>query len=401
MTVYFSGVDYMKTLTFSAMGLVVAALAPVAWAEPAATLLFTQAGTQIVDPLGVSRAAKQGDILGTGERLITPVGAITQIKLQDGSLVGMRPGSELKIDLPPKAAPDGGNVVSLQQGALRLIGAQLMDAKSASSVTLRSGNATMKLVGADLQSALVQSGDKGTQGAGEAGAYNRLLTGSGSIGSGAGSEQLALRQTSFVGASGVAPVTLALAPPSVFVGVTAVAGPVTPSLTLNPPPSLPALAKILPSPTLILQGLPIFTVGGPGFPKPLPIPPITTPVPVPILVTDKPTGSFATITATNLVLATPAGITFVPVGFTAPAALPAATFTPVTTVVPVTPVVTVPLVTVANPALTPSVSLPSTALVPVTSGITMPSILLPPISAIAIPKTTCVTRILAGIRICI
>jgi FecR protein len=359
-------------------------LAPVAWAEPAATLLFTQAGTQIVDPQGISRAAKQGDILATGERLLTPPGAITQIRLPDGSLVGMRPGSELKIDLPPKAAPDAGNIVSLQQGALRLIGAELMDAKKRSSVTLQSGNATMKLVGADLQSALVRPGDNNPQGSGEAGAYNRLLTGSGSIGSGSGLEQLAVRQTSFVGASGVAPVTLALAPSSVFVGAPPAVVPVTPSSTLNPPPALPALAKILNSPSLTIQLPPIFTVGGPTFPKPLPIPPISTPIPVPILVTDKPTGSFATTAATNLALAAPTATVFIPQGLT----LPVATL--------VAPIVTAPLtIPVVVAPTSPGV------VAPVATLVTPPSVLISPITTIVIPKTSCITKILAGIRICI
>jgi FecR protein len=371
----------MKTSIFGALGFAALGLTPVAWAEPAATLLFTQAGVQIVDPQGISRAAKQGDVLATGERLLTPPGAITQIRLPDGSLVGMRPGSELKIDLPPKAAPDAGNIVSLQQGALRLIGAELMDAKKRSSVTLQSGNATMTLVGADLQSALVRPGDNNPQGSGEAGAYNRLLTGSGSIGSGSGSEQLAVRQTSFVGASGVAPVTLALAPSSVFVGAPAVAL-VSPAGALNLPLTPLALTKILPAPTLPLPQLPtVLGGGGPNFPKLLPIPPMIPLTKQPTLLTGQATVNVSTATA-NLINSLPSAGLFVPSGFTSPAVVP-------------------PSVALVSPTTT--LIAPTTTLVSPTTTLVSPTTAIPPLTTtlLVAPKVSCVIKILAGIRICI
>lgn len=172
-------------------------------ASPAATLLFAQEGTQIVDATGLARTAKKGDLVQSGERVLTPTGAISQIKLPDGSLIGVRPGSELRLTAPegPNPAP----VVSLIQGAARVIGSELMDAKKLSNITFQSGVATLRLQGADLESAVVRA-DKGATTmsgpqANAPGSYQKLLVGTGSIGAGTQFTALTRGQVSFVGAA--------------------------------------------------------------------------------------------------------------------------------------------------------------------------------------------------------
>lgn len=185
-----------------------------AWAAPAATLLFTQPGSQIVDGNGATRPAQRGDVLQVGERVLTPEGTITQLLLPDGSIIGMRPGSELKFD-PPAPGADPAPLVSLVRGAVRVIGSELMDPKRPSTVTLQSGLATLKLKGADLESRVVT--EKAPD-ATDPGSYNRLLVGSGSIGKGTLVEPLATRQVSFVGPASAAPMTLTSTTPSLFTG---------------------------------------------------------------------------------------------------------------------------------------------------------------------------------------
>jgi len=206
----------MKHLLIGTLALAGTALSSTAFSAPAATLLFSQPGTQILDENGLPRPAKRGDVLQTGERLVTPPGAISQLRLPDGSLLGMRPDSELKIDLPPQASDQAQRTVSLRRGTVRVVGAELMDAKRPSHFTLQTGLATLKLQGADLESALVppESGQK--PGSTAAGSYNRLLVGTGSIGNGALVEPLAPRQVSFVGAVNVAPMIVATVSPTLF-----------------------------------------------------------------------------------------------------------------------------------------------------------------------------------------
>lgn len=193
-----------------------AVVSPLAWSAAAATLLFTQPGTQIVSENGVPRPAKRGDVLQTGERLRTPPGAISQLQLTDGSLIGMRPDSELRIDLPTSMTGNTQQVVSLLQGAARVIGSELMDAKRTSAFTLQSGLATLKLQGADLESAVVKADLGKPAGVTDPGSYSRLLVGTGSISNGTLVEPLVPRQISFVATANAAPLAVSSVSPGLF-----------------------------------------------------------------------------------------------------------------------------------------------------------------------------------------
>ncbi|QTN29949.1 FecR domain-containing protein [Rhodoferax sp. AJA081-3] len=193
-------------------------------AETAGTVLFAQPGTQIVGETGVARAAVKGDVLQTGERLVTPAGSISQVVLPDGSLIGMRPESELKIT--PALAGSGSKapVVGLISGTARVIGAELMDNKKISNFTLQSGAATVSLKGADLESAVVKPDGKPTGpagapgGAAAPGSYQRLLVGTASVANGNQVAALAPQQVNFVGGANAGSVTLATPAQNVFGG---------------------------------------------------------------------------------------------------------------------------------------------------------------------------------------
>lgn len=190
--------------------------------QTAGTVLFAQPGTQIVAESGIVRAAVKGDVLQTGERLVTPAGAISQVVLPDGSLIGMRPESELKIT--PALAGSGSKapVVGLISGTVRVIGAELMDSKKISNFSLQSGAATVNLKGADLESAVVRPDAKPGVGGGAGalatppGSYQRLLAGTANVGNGNQVTALAPQQVSFVGGVNSGPVTLSPSALNVF-----------------------------------------------------------------------------------------------------------------------------------------------------------------------------------------
>lgn len=282
----------MKHLLIGTLALAGTALSSTAFSAPAATLLFSQPGTQILDENGLPRPAKRGDVLQTGERLVTPPGAISQLRLPDGSLLGMRPDSELKIDLPPQASDQAQRTVSLRRGTVRVVGAELMDAKKPSHFTLQTGLATLKLQGADLESALVppESGQK--PGSTAAGSYNRLLVGTGSIGNGTLVEPLAPRQVSFVGAVNVAPLMVTAVSPTLFTTRTAVNTTATgtvsqpdPNIKTIAPSTLPILsASNTPTaPTRMATVAPTTTVFSASQPTVLTAPPKLTVVVAPIV----------------------------------------------------------------------------------------------------------------------
>jgi hypothetical protein len=240
----------MKTAIATTLAVANVLFATATFAAPAGTLLFAQPGSEIVGKNGLARPAKRGAVLEEGERLRTPTGAISQLLLPDGSLVGMRPGSELKLDLPAVTSDKGKQVISLLQGSARVIGSELMDSTKPSGFTLQSGLATLRLQGADLESAVVKPDAAKTSGAPDAGSYNRMLIGTGSIGSGGLLEPLAARQVSFVGALNVAPIVVASISPTMFsplvtpVANTGLSTTLTKSTLVTPLPSssLPTLS---------------------------------------------------------------------------------------------------------------------------------------------------------------
>lgn len=181
-----------------------------ALAAPAGTVLFTQPGSQIVDANGVPRPAQRGDVLQHGDKLRTPTGGISQVRMLDGSILGVRPATELRFDPPAGNVP---TVVSLLQGSVRVIASELMDNKRPSAMTLMSGQATLQLKGADVETTVVNDKQPGKT---DPGSYSRLITGNASIAKGALVEPLSPRQVSFVGSANLAPVTLTSVSPELF-----------------------------------------------------------------------------------------------------------------------------------------------------------------------------------------
>ena len=277
----------MARLPLAPIAAALCLLGTCALAAPAGTVLFSQTGSQIVDANGVPRPAQRGDVLQHGEKLRTPSGGISQVLLPDGSILGVRPETELRFDPPAGNAP---TVVSLLQGSVRVIASELMDTKRLSAMTLMSGQATLHLKGGDVETTVVGDKQRGTM---DPGSYSRLITGNASIGKGSLVEPLSPRQVSFVGSANLAPVTLSSVSPDLFgskmlapvgtdTGKTTVLGLNSPTLQLPadggkmlvPPPSLntgSTLTLTAPKPTtLVLAPLP------PPPPKPVTI--ITTPI---------------------------------------------------------------------------------------------------------------------------
>lgn len=255
----------MQNLRITSCALVAMALANGVAAETAGTLLFAQTGTQIVSASGVTRAAAKGDVLQTGERLLTPAGAISQLLLPDGSLIGMRPDSELKIDPAPAGSDSKTPVVGLVSGSARVIGAELMDSKKTSNITLQSGTATVKLKGADLESAVVKADGKSAGGDAAPGSYQRLVVGSGTVANGNQVAALTPKQVSFVGGGTTGPITLTTLSQNVFGGNRP--APAQPD-TKSTPATSPVASLKLNNPATVVK---------PVTPVTIAPPPVTTP----------------------------------------------------------------------------------------------------------------------------
>ncbi|HEY5764063.1 MAG TPA: hypothetical protein VIS73_12720 [Rhodocyclaceae bacterium] len=207
----------MNTSVFQKLPLAVALAAmPLAThASPAGTLLFAKGGTQIVDPSGVSRIGKAGDLLQPGERVVTPDGAVCQIKLWDGTLVGVRPDTELKVELPEQASARAKSVIQVLKGGLRVINLDLRDGRTRLPVTLQSPTGVVDLTNADAESRVVSPETLKKSGVKDPGLYTRVQIGKGTIRTGTGEVPIAIRTVAFTPMIDVAP-TLVTASGSLF-----------------------------------------------------------------------------------------------------------------------------------------------------------------------------------------
>jgi hypothetical protein len=308
---------HVRTLVALAVAAIAQGVASQTPPAVAGTLLFTQPGVQIIGSNGQSRPARQGDVIRTGERLITPINAISQVKLPDGSLVGVRPGSELRMDTPPGIARSE-QVLSLISGNVRVVGADIFGGKTnPGGLTLKSGGASIDAGKADLESAVVRRegsvGNAGATKSSDPGSYNRLIAGTGNQRSGTDFRPLVAREVSFVSPDGLRTAALANVSPNLFAsGVVRDAG----SLALLVPPSAPATSGLsIMSPTTSTLGSPLpglavtGTISGAGLLPPpppgvAPLPtfsPITTSAfPTPTLQTSPlsgPTGTLSPVLA--------------------------------------------------------------------------------------------------------
>lgn len=139
------------TLTIAlAIGVPFAALA----ADPVGKVIFQSGGAMIVDAAGKQRPASKGDLIMPGERLVTGANALTQVKMRDGSFVGLRPGTDLKFQEMRLAGKDAGQDVALTSGSIRVLNLPGDGTLKPVPVNVQAGDARIVLRGADMESSV-------------------------------------------------------------------------------------------------------------------------------------------------------------------------------------------------------------------------------------------------------
>ena len=139
----------------------------------AAQVIFTNDKLTVIDAKGVERKVSQGEFIQPGERVLTPPGVIGQIKLPDGTLLGARPGTDLKLEAILKSL--GKNVVVLNEGNLRVVNIEPPKGPKPMPMDVVSPVSTMQLASGDGEAIHVKPGGKPGV---EPGTYNRLQMGS-------------------------------------------------------------------------------------------------------------------------------------------------------------------------------------------------------------------------------
>lgn len=180
---------------------------PVLAAGEAAQVIFTNDKLIVIDAKGIERAVKQGDFIQPGERVVTSPGVIGQIRLPDGTLLGARPGTDIKLESFLGAIDK--NVLVLNEGNVRVINLESSRGPKPLPVDIVSPNSTMKLSGGDGETIHVKVGDRRNA---DPGTYTRLQMGVASLSNPTGNLKLSPLQSSFVPKVGVAPTVIAAFP---------------------------------------------------------------------------------------------------------------------------------------------------------------------------------------------
>lgn len=138
----------------------------------AAQVIFTNDKLTVIDAKGVERKVGQGEFIQPGERVLTPPGVIGQIKLPDGTLLGARPGTDLKLEAILKSL--GKNVLVLNEGNVRVVNIEPTKGPKPMPMDVISPVSTMQLISGDGEAIHVKPGSKTGV---EPGTYNRLQMG--------------------------------------------------------------------------------------------------------------------------------------------------------------------------------------------------------------------------------
>ena len=328
-------------------------------AEDAGRIMFVAGPTKIIDATGLERAAKKGDYLRQGDRIITADDAMVQVKMHDDGVMAIRPSTEIKLNnLTPQLskADEPRQALLLSRGGVRVLTGNdqnkmgYLIKTTTTSIGLRDGD-TEALV---IPKQVVANGSGPDDSS--AGTYSRLNAGTGTMLAPDGKDiSLAANQVSFT-ATATAPPTLvaslpvsyinksiATLPPIVTtipVGTSALAGsntliaktvPTAPIVLNSPPPA----SIIAPPPS----GTPLLVAGG-GLPtKSI----STTPPPVVLSSLNPPPLVLGNLAPPPVVVAPPT-MTIMPILILNPVVLPPPP-PPVITTVKLAPTTTTPTLT--------------------------------------------------------
>lgn len=184
------------------IALLVVAGSTAALAQEGAQVLFASGGINVIDANGVQRVANQGDTLRAGDRLVTPPGVMAQIKLPDGTMVGARPDSEVRLQ--QFGAGTDKTVLQLNQGNVRVINVDTPTGVPGKPVDVVTPVSTLQLGRGDGQTVHTRGGSPD-----QTGTFSRMQVGTGVVSTPSGNLALDQQQTARVAGVGSAPLAIA------------------------------------------------------------------------------------------------------------------------------------------------------------------------------------------------
>ena len=200
-----------KSLQIRILCLTLFAVYPaLAEASVAGRMQFVAGDVQIIDATGKQRVAHKGEAVNEGETVLTAANSSAQLKLIDGGLVALRPGTQLKVVTYAFNGTEDGSesaVFSLFKGGMRAI-TGLIGKTNKSHYKLNTPSATIGIRGTDHEPVVVLPPLPGEEMTTPPGTYDKVNTGATSLTTEAGATFIAANQIGFAGAPNLLPVIL-------------------------------------------------------------------------------------------------------------------------------------------------------------------------------------------------
>jgi hypothetical protein len=153
-------------------------------------VLFANGDVRILATDGGSRAAKRGEAVQTGERMVTGNGALGQVRMRDGARVGVRGDSKVFFE-PANTVGSKVQQLVLESGNVRVLNIAQQGKPALKPVEIKTPGGNLLMQGADVVVAKLE-------GSGAAGSVERVVvrvdegTGQMSVKGGADAQKLAL-----------------------------------------------------------------------------------------------------------------------------------------------------------------------------------------------------------------
>lgn len=179
-------------------------------AAVAGRVQFVAGDVRIVGIDGKERAARKGEDVSEGETVLTGTGASAQLKMIDGGVLALRPGTRLKVDSYVfNGAEDGTEnaALSLVKGGLRAI-TGLIGNTNKEKYKFQTPNAVIGIRGTDHEPVVLAEPAPGVAAENPPGTYDKVNVGATSLTTNAGTTVIGRNQVGFAASLDQLPVLL-------------------------------------------------------------------------------------------------------------------------------------------------------------------------------------------------
>lgn len=172
---------------------------------PLAGNVIASAGEVQAEINGNTRTLAKGDPVCTGDKISTTASASVQIQMTDGTLLTLRPQTELRIEkFAYRGTPKDNRLLALDKGACRIVSGNI-GKQNPENDLLKTPHATVSMRDADHEAAVIPPGDSKAY---SAGTYDKVNHGTAFLSTARGEVSIHPGQAAFTAGTDTPPTLL-------------------------------------------------------------------------------------------------------------------------------------------------------------------------------------------------